>query len=508
MIAMTLFETDFAKKSGYFLLVTLLAVGLTSCDLTEGYDRDPNASTEANGPNLLNSAQVASILYQDGNHARVTSFFTEQLNGAQRQYAGQDRPGYGVTASDVDNLWITGYADTIGDLQVVKEKANESGDGILLGIAQATQALTFGTKTSLHGDIPASEAVQGSDNLNPKFDSQLQVYDQFVIGQLESAISNLNQGTVTGNIGANDVFFGGNPASWIEASNTLMARYMLHLAHVDQGPASDYSFQDVYDTAQNGISSRSGNLIAPHGLTNEVNANPFWQFRADRGDDLDAAGSYAARLLDPDAPEYRGNSKSPDSLRFSYYFFDNDGSYDMAGNARTNSDREEGDFFYSKNQDFPIATYAENELIKAEAALHASGQSFSDALTALNNARGAIEDQFGGSFDDYVAADFQSGGIANPGGLSQEQALLKEILEEKYLILTSNIEAFADLRRTNNYAEVTDPSGSVLEFNGSGDAPERFPYAQSEVTGNENTPDPIPGLFQPTTVFGASYPTP
>lgn len=493
------------KKNIHLFLIAILAVGLAACDLTEGFDEDPNAPGDAPETKVLNSGEVGAILFQDGNHARLTSMLTEQLNGADRQYAGQDRTQYSITASDVNNLWITGYADAIGDLEVAKQKARDSNNDLLLGIAQAVQALTFGTKASLHGDIPYTEAVQGGDNLNPTFDSQLLVYDEAVIAQLDSAATNISNGGVSP--GADDVFYGGASGPWVEAANTLKARYILHMAHVDEGPAGEYSFQDAYDAAENGISDSGNNLVAPHKEANDVNANPFWQFRDERGDDMDAGGSYAARLLDEDSDLYRGDAKTVDTPRFETYFFGDDPSYDMAGNASTNN---QPGFFYSRASNFPITTYAENELIKAEAALQSSSQTFNDALTALNNARSAIEERFGGRYDAYDASDFQGGGIANPGGLNQDEALLREILEEKYLVLISNIEAFADLRRTNNYAGIQAPDGNVLEFGGSGDtpAPARLPYAQSEVNGNANVPDPIPGLFTPVPAFDADYPTP
>jgi len=124
-------------------------------------------------------------------------------------------------------------------------------------------------------------------------------------------------------------------------------------------------------------------------------------------------------------------------------------------------------------------------------------------------ARDANEQKFGGTYDDYVASDFQSGGMLNPdGNMSQQEALLKEILEEKYLTLISNIEAYADLRRTENFIEVQDSDGDVLTMEGNGALPQRFPIAQSEVTGNENVPDPIPGIESTTPANQAEYPTP
>jgi hypothetical protein len=498
---MNLFETKLKTKSaGHLLLALLLAVGLTSCDLTEGYDEDPNAPGDAPATKVLNSAQVAAILFQDGNHARLTSMWTEQLNGADRQYAGQDRPQYGVGATDVNNLWITGYSDTINDLQVVKEKARGSGNSLLLGIAQTVEALTFGTTTSLHGSVPYSDAAQGNDNLNPDFDPQLEIYDG-VIQDLDTALVNLDAGGLSP--GEDDVFFGGNAEPWKEAANTLKARYMLHVAHVSAEPVGKYTFEDVYQATQDGISGTSNNLVAPHGQSIAVNANPFWQFRNDRGDDMDAAGSYAARLLDENTSLYRGNAKTDETERFAYYFFGSNPGYDMAGNASTN---DQPGFFYSRSTDFPIVTYVENKLIAAEAALHSSQQSFAVALAELNDARSANEQKFGGTYDPYVEADFQSGGILNPNGnMSKEEALLKEILEEKYVSLISNIEAYADLRRTENYIGVQDADGVVLTMDG---LPQRFPVAQSEVTGNENVPDPIPGIQSVTPANEADYPTP
>jgi len=500
---MTSFDTNtVVKKSGYLLVALLLAVGLTACDLTDGFDEDPNAPGDAPATKVLNSAEVGAILFQDGNHARVTSFWTEQLNGADRQYAGQDRPQYGVGATDVNNLWITGYADAIGDLGVVKEKARAANNSLLLGIAQTVEALTFGTKTSLHGSVPYREAVQGNENLNPVFDPQLEVYNG-IVQDLDTAIVNLNEGGISP--GADDVFYEGESGPWLEAANTLKARYMLHVAHVGAEPVGQYTFEDVYQATQEGISSTSNNLVAPHGESQSVNANPFWLFRSDRGDDLDAAGSYAARLLDEDSDLYRGNSKTDETERFDTYFFGEEPAYDMAGNASTN---DEAGFFYSRSSDFPIATYVENELIKAEAALH-SGQGFGVALDALNNARAANEQKFGGTYEDYEASDFQSGGILNPNGnMSQNEALLQEILEEKYVSLISNIEAYADLRRTENFAGIQDSDGDVLTMSGDNAVPQRFPVAQSEVTGNENAPDPIPGIFQVTPANEADYPTP
>ncbi len=80
--------------------------------------------------------------------------------------------------------------------------------------------------------------------------------------------------------------------------------------------------------------------------------------------------------------------------------------------------------------------------------------------------------------------------------LTPDQALLKEILEERYVSFFGQVEGFNDMRRTQNETAVRVPvvpnSGTQL--------PQRFLYPQSEIDRNSSTPTPIPGLFVRTSL--------
>lgn len=452
------------------LLAAGLGLGVMGCDsLTEGYDEDPTSATTAETGLILNSAEVASILFHDGNHARIAAMWSSQLTGSDRQYSGIN--SYNANAGDFSNIWITGYADVIGDVSVVKEETRGS-NPLMHGIAKVIEAHTFGTKTALHGDIPFSDASQGEGELNPTFDSQTDVYSD-VIDSLDAAIADLQAGGISP--GSRDVFFGGEAEPWIETAYTLKARFLLH--------TGDY--QGALEAAQNGISDPDNNMVAPHGGTRSVDTNPFWLFhQEERPGYLTANDSYAAALLDERTSEYRGNSKTDESARFEHYFTGDVGAWDL--------NTEEGAYF-GMESDYPLVTYVENELIKAEAELHVNGAT-GDALAALNNAREANDVKFPSEelYEDYALSDFQSGGIANPQGESQANALLREVLEEKYLSLMAHIEAFNDIRRTDNFLDIEPKAGNEL--------PQRFLIGQGEADANENAPDPIPGIFDPTPV--------
>ena len=86
-------------------------------------------------------------------------------------------------------------------------------------------------------------------------------------------------------------------------------------------------------------------------------------------------------------------------------------------------------------------------------------------------------------------------GIENLNSITKEQALLDEILEERYITFYGQIEGFNDVRRTRK--EVI---GVKLLPNSGSKLPERFLYPQSEIDTNPNTPSPLPGFFEPTEV--------
>lgn len=80
--------------------------------------------------------------------------------------------------------------------------------------------------------------------------------------------------------------------------------------------------------------------------------------------------------------------------------------------------------------------------------------------------------------------------------LTADQALLREILEERYVSFFGQIEGFNDMRRTQNETLVRVP---ILPNTGS-QLPQRFLYPQSEIDRNTSTPSPIPGLSVRTPV--------
>ena len=73
--------------------------------------------------------------------------------------------------------------------------ADEAGLTYYTAMSQVFQAYIYMSLVDYFGDIPYTEALQGSDNLNPSSDGGSSVY-QAALGLLDSAIAGFNAGGV------------------------------------------------------------------------------------------------------------------------------------------------------------------------------------------------------------------------------------------------------------------------------------------------------------------------
>ena len=467
----------------YIILLLIISLQTSCSDVVDGINDDPNNLTESSYGSVLTGAEVGNIIVQTGESARRSALFAGQYTGIDRQHLGFTQ--YNVTTSDFDALWYDVYVNAFRNAVVAEQAIIDRNIGpVSQGITQALQAYIVGTAASLYGDVPYDEAGN-IENTNPVYEDQPAVYDK-VQDRLDEAIANLEMGSGRPVSGA-EIYFDGAPAKWIETAYTLKARFYLQTKQYDL----------AYEAAQNGISTFENSMYAPHGTAAE-NSNLNYQFFAVEVRQADVVVSeFMTSLMQPGATNpipanYRGNSKTDETARFNFLF--NITSVGVQPNTE--------DGFAAQSAPAPLVTYQENLLILAEAALRSQG--FQAGLDALNNFRAFMDnggylmniDPANLNYDAYTAADFATGGIENPNGLSQEDALLKEILEERYVTLFGLIQPFNDMRRTLNETNVRVP----VEPSAGNELPQRFLYPQTEINRNDNTPTPIPNFFEPTDI--------
>ena len=227
-------------------------------------------------------------------------------------------------------------------------------------------------------------------------------------------------------------------------------------------------------------------LYKPRGdaAIDQGDKNLFYTILAgSRTGDLGNRGSYLLQMLNPAEAAYRGNAKTNELARHNYYMIDETSSSGNTGVA-------------AQFEPQPIATYAENQLTIAEAAARTSG--FSAGLGHLNTYRAWLA---GGGrlnathdvaanykYEAYVDADFASGGMENADNVSADKALLREIIEERYVSGFGSYMPFDDHRRLRGASESDLGVPFPLNTTAATKHVERMPYPQSEKNSNSNVP--------------------
>ena len=452
-----------------YLFLACLGLSISSCDkFIEGYDVNPNLPQDAPADQQLTAVELSEGFTMGGEMARTAAIWSDYFTGFDRQYEALQ--SYTTSATDYDNMWANSYQLTLANARLVQQKAAAVNNKQLQGIGQVLEAQMIGTVTSLWGNVPYSQALVPGQPA--KFDNQADIYAA-IQTQLSSAITNLGLNGVSP--GDRDIFYQGSTAKWQTAAHSLKARYYLHVKNYAQAVIE----------ARLGIADASGDMLVPYAGTVGASDNPYYDFiDIQRSGYMVADNAYALRLLNG----LRNNAKTNEADRFAYFYTDQAGY----GNPY---DANIVDGAFAADAPFPLISYVENQAILAEAL--ARTNDLNGALNALNSIRAYNRAQFaGGTYLNYTLADFATGGLLNPGGTNgtQTNALIKEILTEKYLSLVGQIEPFTDIRRTNNLIGVPKKNPN------SPDLPQRYLLPQSEVNANPNTPSPIPSLFQKTPV--------
>jgi hypothetical protein len=488
----------------------------TSCkDLIEGYSTDPVNITDPTVIETfkyLSGAEVNLIGAYEGDVNRTTGMWTGEFSGEDRQYIGLSN--YSVSGRDFDTEWAQIYAGVLKNTKLMKTRARFEGNFRVIGIGQVLDAMSLGLAADLWGDVPFTEATQYPEITNPKYDPQAEVYAG-VQAKLDSAIANLAVEVPDRLVPTDaDFYFNGDADAWTRVANTLKARYYLHVR--------DYANALIYSDPAIAINDASINMMAPHGPDYQFNFNLFYSFLTYDRPGYMAGNGYEANLLDPSKPTSRNNAKTNETGRFNYIYAPGGLNIGTEYDLNVLSDFDWGNppeynGFFGATTSFPLVTFEENMLIRAES--FAKLNNFPEALASLNTLRayyntgaqfgpstayadpanGGDPDVGGVRYDPYVAADFAPGGIENAAGKAPTDALLTEILEERYVTLTGQLEQFNDVRRTHNYLGLPVVAGYST-------FPQRVLYPQTEQNANaKQIPTGAVSLTDPTPVNASNY---
>ena len=209
-------------------LIYISLVAIAACVIAPGCKKsfddlysNPNKATDV-PPNLLLNGVLYDMYdppYSD--YEKWNQYFIINYD-----YYGNNRYDFGSGAS------YYGTLKNVGKMEEEAVKINSPAVNPYEALAKFFKAYFF-TKMSLEmGDLPMSEALQGSLNLQPKYDSQKDIFIQ-AFKWLDSANTDMGQMVATGNyILAGDFYFNNDLSKWQKVVNTYRIRLLIELSKV------------------------------------------------------------------------------------------------------------------------------------------------------------------------------------------------------------------------------------------------------------------------------------
>lgn len=459
-------------KKHIFLVMSAALLGFTACseDTLDTINKDnqhPSPDAVPAYLQLSDAIMGTGFSTVSGDYAFYLSSLNEQEIGVgnnQLMKAELRNSSEWASTTTFNNVWNSTYANLMNIRQIEQKIENEVPGNIgqfdLLGMAQVLEALNFGVLADMHGDIPYSEALQGQANLQPKLDSQKEVYEG-ILSTLDKAIANLETGATTW-AKAQDLVLGGDPVKWEAFAYALKARYILHKSAVESNVWAqvEAAATKALELGFDGVTLKEFN-----GATCD---NPWSAFIWSRY--YTASSKTVADLM-----EANGDP------RLDYYTYYGDAAVCTPGDEDA-SKVADGSLGYPAWYDFgsqPLHLFSKSELyfILAEAQLRQG----KDATSAFQTGVEASVAELAGLFGDETDAAAFAASLGTP--------TLQTLFEQKYVAqcYDEQVETYNDIRRCKamgeSYITLTNPYNVQSGINR---YPERLPYANSAVLGNPN----------------------
>lgn len=391
-------------------------------------------------------------------------------------------------------LFGSTYTSPLKAIEDVLDKAAKEEDNAnYVACAKIWKVLVMHKVTDLYGDVPYSEAGKGylEQIFLPKYDAQKDIYDK-MLTELDEAAAALDA-TKPG-YGNADVIYQGDVAKWKKLANSLMLRLGFRLIKVDAAKAEQW----VKKAIAGGVMQSNADLCyTKHDAINYLNPNgyafirrneianqevklslTFVNFMKSKGDPrLGIYGNLhkdVAGNVDNTPANQKGLPNGWDNSSGTAY----PSLESYSGGANLLTYTEPGINIIREDAPFFFITYAESELLQAEAAVR--GWTTDDAASHYNKGVEAAMKALALYPNKPTISDAQITTYltANPLPAGSDEQKLEAINTQYWAaVFLNEYEAFANWRRTG-YPVLTPVNypGNVT----GGKIPRRLKYPQSE----------------------------
>ncbi len=247
------------KFTNRLLALALAVLFVSACDAIDENLDNPTQVTPENAQveDVYNSVQLTMAGIMGNMWYWPSSLVRMTANTSAYDYITASNP------SSFDGIWNNVYANLWSDIEVVEALAGDIGLDKHVANVKIMKAYSMMLLVDVFGDIPFSQALQGTNVIAPTADPAAQVYDEArtLLNDAIALLANTNAADPR-----YDNFYDGDEAAWTTLANTLLLRAAVTTRLVD--PAA--SAAAVNAALANGvIDSQSEDWQFSYGSTRE-----------------------------------------------------------------------------------------------------------------------------------------------------------------------------------------------------------------------------------------------
>lgn len=264
------------KKYISIVLITLAVAG-SSCkknylELTA----NPNVPSVTTPDLALSGAlKTTADIVNLGDYVQYNAWvgFVSQSTGFQ-PFTNVEQ--YNFTTTDFNGPWNDNYAN----LSNYNALLASTTDANYQAIAKIMMAYDYEALVDNYNNVPYSQALLGSKNLNPAYDKGTDIYTD-LMKQLDAAIVLIQKApAVSPKLATSDVMYGGNMTNWIKFANTLKLRLAVRVSGVSS-MASTFAAAAKATQALGYIDATNPGLVNPGYLNSDADGgqeSPLWRY--------------------------------------------------------------------------------------------------------------------------------------------------------------------------------------------------------------------------------------
>lgn len=341
----------------YTIALVILNLSLISCKKDFGdLNVDPNSPATPSSKLLFANAAVGLSVIHSADALLYTQHMAECVYTQESRYFNKIYSYDPIYAGSLMDLQTIINLNTNASTKNTKAVIENGSNNNQLGHARILKAFLMLHITDRWGNVPYTEALQGSKNNKPKFDSQKFIYND-LLKELKEAPLQITAGL------PNDPLLDGSIAKWKTWANSLRAIVALRMAKTEDAAIAKNAFNEAVTA---GIMTSNADNIIYRYLSNINYENP-WYFNYVRRGRIDYAVSntFIDKEIannDPRLPIFArpvfGTTSTYEGVPYGTNTAVDYPDYSILGRA-----------IYAQNSPLQITTYSQMCFTMAEAAL-------------------------------------------------------------------------------------------------------------------------------------------